>query len=96
MKQYSLSKDIREKAQMLSLAGEPTRIRILCALYEQPGICVNEIAQAVGTSIALSSHHLQAMKEGGLVNGERHGQTICYKVKTNDSMKKLKQLICGT
>ena len=94
MKRYSLNKEIKEKALLLSLAGEPTRIRILCALFDNPGICVHEISEAVGTSIALASHHLQAMKEGGLVEGERHGQTICYCVKKNKHTKMLKQFIC--
>jgi DNA-binding transcriptional ArsR family regulator len=94
MKQYLLTKQIKDKATLLTLSGEPTRIRILCALFDNPGLCVHEISEAVDSSIALASHHLQTMKEGGLVESERNGQTICYKIIINPSTKKLKQLIC--
>lgn len=94
MKLHTLTKSLEETARLLSLAGEPTRIRILCLLYEHPNVCVNDIADAVGVSIATASHHLQAMKEPGLVSCERHGQTMCYKIEDSPFSRKLKPLIC--
>ncbi|MAG28909.1 transcriptional regulator [bacterium] len=94
MKTYPITKKVKQQAQLLALAGEPTRIRILCLLFENPEACVNEIADAVGCSIAATSHHLQAMKEHGLVTSERCGQTICYKFVPNAFAKKLKSIIC--
>jgi DNA-binding transcriptional ArsR family regulator len=94
MKSYPLTKKVKDQAQLLALAGEPTRIRILCLLFDNPEACVNEIADAIGSSIAATSHHLQAMKEHGLVTSERCGQTICYNLKASDFAKKLKPIIC--
>ncbi|MDP3995008.1 MAG: metalloregulator ArsR/SmtB family transcription factor [bacterium] len=94
MKLRTLTKSLEETARLLSQAGEPTRIRILCLLYEQPGVCVNEIADTVGVSAAVASHHLQAMKESGLLVSERHGQTICYRIQDSDFSRKLKSLMC--
>ncbi len=94
MKQYPLSTDIKEKAQVLSVAGEPTRMRILCLLYENKEACVNEIAEACDVSIAVASHHLQALKEVGLVACERVGQTMCYCAQNNPYATTLKKIIC--
>jgi ArsR family transcriptional regulator, lead/cadmium/zinc/bismuth-responsive transcriptional repressor len=94
MKIYPLTKKTKERASLLALAGEPTRIRILCLLYETPEANVNEIADAVGTSIAATSHHLQAMKEHGVVASERCGQTMCYTMVQNNFTKKMKSIIC--
>ena len=94
MKHYPLTKKITEQARLLALAGEPTRMRMLCVLVDCPGACVHQIAESVHIPIALASHHLQAMKEQGLVECERSGQTMCYRIVPNDFVKKLKPILC--
>jgi len=94
MKQYKLTRQLKEKAKQLSLAGEPTRIRILCLLYEHPHACVNEIADGINASVATTSHHLQVMKEAGLLTCDRNGQTMCYAITASPFSKKLKSIIC--
>jgi len=93
MKHYPITKKIKDQANLLALAGEPARIRILCLLFDNPSACVHEIADGVDITIALASHHLQAMKDAGLVECERHGQTMCYQITDSDFIKKLKTII---
>jgi len=94
MKHYALSTTLKEKARLLSSAGEPTRIRILCLLFEHPNACVNEIANGIEATIATTSHHLQAMKECGLLISKRHGKTMCYRVSESTFSQQLKSIIC--
>ena len=94
-KSYPLNSSVKEKAQMLAIAGEPTRLRILCLLMEHEDVCVSEIAKSVNASVAVVSHHLQCMKDCGWLDDCRSGQTICYKLKKeNKYIKKLKSIIC--
>lgn len=90
----NLSKDLEQKARVLNLAGDPTRIRILCFLFDQSQACVSDIAQELDMSVAAVSHHLQLLKEGELLSTERQGQNICYSVNTSQATKQLEQFIC--
>lgn len=96
MKPYPLTKKIQERADRIAIAGEPTRMRILCLLFDHKEACVHEIASALGASIASTSHHLQSLKEHGLLQSTRCGQTICYKLTESEFSKKLKPIVCET
>lgn len=89
-----LTPELEEKAKLLSLAGDPTRIRIFCFMYEHKEACVSDIAGALDMSVAAISHHLQLMKEHGLFDTERVGQTICYSLVQTPFIKQLKKIIC--
>ncbi|MBI2355877.1 MAG: winged helix-turn-helix transcriptional regulator [Candidatus Doudnabacteria bacterium] len=92
--EIELTKDLARRARLLELAGNPTRIRILCVLYERGEVCVSDIAKSLNMSIASISHHLQIMKDNGLVEDERMGNSICYKPVKNELTNKLKKFIC--
>lgn len=89
-----LSAELERKAQLLSIAGDTTRIRIFCFMYEHQEACVSDIASALDMSVAAISHHLQLMKEHDLFETQREGQTICYRLKKNNFTKLLKKYVC--
>lgn len=57
--------------------GDPTRLQILLSCLDFPH-SVGEIAQGLGISDALTSHHLRNLKAARLVRGERRGQRVFY------------------
>jgi ArsR family transcriptional regulator len=60
----------RELARMLKALGEPTRLSVFNMLME--GIhCNCEIAERLGLSLSLASHHVHALLKVGLVQSER-------------------------
>lgn len=81
-------------ARWLGLAGDPTRIRIFCLLYEQGEACVGEIAGSLEMGIAAISHHLQLMRDNKLCEIERRGNSICYRLVDTDFTQQLKKIIC--
>lgn len=83
------------RARLLSLAGDETRIRILCFLFEYDEGCVSDIAESLDVSINTVSHHLRIMKDVGLVESERMGVNICYKIIRDDFVKSLEKAICS-
>ena len=93
-KNYHLTPDLIGKARLLELAGDPTRIRILCFMFEHEKACVSEIASALEMTIASISHHLQIMRDNGYFTTERMGNMICYILVQNKFTKQLKKLIC--
>ncbi len=95
LKKFQLSPDLEGKARLLALAGDPTRIRIFCVLFQYPEACVSDVASSLDMSVSAVSHQLQALKDNGLVETRRLGQNICYALKNNDFTRKLKKIICG-
>lgn len=76
---------LREKAQtiaelMAQMANE-NRLLILCHLLDGPKT-VGELGESVPniTGPALSQH-LHKLKDGGLVQAEKHGQFVTYSIK---------------
>lgn len=89
-----MTDELIKKARMLELAGDPTRIRILCFMFRYRKACVTDIAENLDMSIASISHHLQIMKDNGYFATERMGNNICYILLENDFIAKLEKIIC--
>jgi ArsR family transcriptional regulator len=62
-------------AGICSALAEPRRILILYALYEKPSN-VSDLAKAVGISQPTASRHLNVLRERGLVEARREGQSV--------------------
>lgn len=90
-----LTSALRERSRFLALAGDETRIRILCFLFEYGEACVSDIAESVDASVNSVSHHLRLMKDNGLLESERMGTSICYKLVKSEFINNLKKAICA-
>ena len=90
-----LNDKLNKKARLLELAGDPTRIRILCFMFKYKKGCVSDIAKSLDTSIANISQHLQIMKDNGFFATERMGQNICYILNKSKFNNELKKIICN-
>ncbi|HEX6981173.1 MAG TPA: autorepressor SdpR family transcription factor [Balneolaceae bacterium] len=60
---------------------DPTRRKILHLLREKD-LNAGEIADAFDISKPSISHHLDLLKQAGLIRGERNGQFIHYSINT--------------
>jgi ArsR family transcriptional regulator len=67
------------QAKQYQVLTNPRRVLILRALSERE-MSVGEIAAEVGTSMQNTSQHLHLMKERGILESRREGQTIYYRV----------------
>jgi DNA-binding transcriptional ArsR family regulator len=63
----------------LRAAGETTRLRLL-ALIAQGELSVSDLAAAVGQSEPRVSRHLRILADAGLVERQRQGQWVHYRV----------------
>ena len=64
-------------AELFRVFGDSTRIKILCALFEQERN-VTEICELVGMSQSAISHQLRLLKQADLVTSRREGKTMVY------------------
>lgn len=64
-------------ARVAKAIAQPNRLELLEALG-QGERSVDELARASGLSIANTSHHLQILREGGLVKSRKEGVQVFY------------------
>ena len=68
-------------SQVLSLAGNDVRIKILYLLEEENELCVCDLADILEMTIPAVSQHLRKLKDGNILQTRRNGQTIYYSLK---------------
>lgn len=86
--QTELSIVAERQAEICKTFSNPTRILILWVLSEEE-LSVGEIANAVNASLQNTSHHLRLMKDKGILNSRREGQTIFYAIQDREVVKNL-------
>lgn len=69
--------DASRLADMFRLLGDASRLRIVLACIAGP-VSVGAIAQRVGLSLSLVSHHLRLLRAARLVKATRQGKQVFY------------------
>ncbi|HYM22425.1 MAG TPA: metalloregulator ArsR/SmtB family transcription factor [Vicinamibacterales bacterium] len=79
------AKDIQRYADMFTALGMESRLRIVRLLLSAhpEGMFVNEIAEELGISGSTLSHHLDKLKNEGLVTVQREGTFLRYAANTD-------------
>ncbi|MEZ5152917.1 ArsR/SmtB family transcription factor [Rhodococcus zopfii] len=69
-------------ARMFKALGDPVRLRMLSliASHENGESCVCDISPAFALSQPTISHHLKVLREAGLLDCERRGTWVYYRV----------------
>ena len=68
-------------SQVLSLAGNDVRMKMLYLLEEENELCVCDLAEILEMTIPAVSQHLRKLKDGNILQTRRSGQTINYSLK---------------
>lgn len=68
-----------ELAEMFRLMSDPTRLRIILACLDRAA-SVGEMAEGLGISASLVSHHLRLLRAARLLQSERRGRQVFYVV----------------
>lgn len=66
--------------QSFAMLADPTRVRMLWALREAQ-LDVASLAAAAGCRPTVASQHLSKLRFAGLVEGQRSGQRIIYRLR---------------
>ena len=69
--------DASALADLFRLLGDPSRLRIVVSCLRTPR-AVSDIAEQLGLSVSLVSHHLRLLKGARLVRADRQGKQVYY------------------
>ncbi|MFH0847205.1 MAG: metalloregulator ArsR/SmtB family transcription factor [Chloroflexota bacterium] len=90
--------EIAEQAAFFASLADPTRLRLFKLLIRQKpagSLCVNALSALLGVTQSAVSQHLKVLRSVGLVQGERRGYHIHYRVKP-ESLRRCQRLLKET
>jgi ArsR family transcriptional regulator len=69
-------------AGALRVVADPARLRLLSLIASRPGAeaCVCELTEPLGLSQPTVSHHLRVLHEAGVLNREKRGRWVFYRL----------------
>jgi ArsR family transcriptional regulator len=77
LKNLPLEDDIVDISEIFKLLGDPSRMRILCALRIKE-LCVGDLSALMEISQSGVSHQLRLLKKNRIVKTRREGKQIYY------------------
>lgn len=81
-----------ETVEFLTGIGDPARLEILYLLTKQGRLNVGHIAGHFELSRPAISHHLKVLKNAGIVESQKVGQEVFYKLNHKNTAAKLRYL----
>ncbi len=82
------TKVAEQVAEVLKAVAHPVRIQIV-ELLESKEMCVGDIVDAVGGKQAITSQHLNMMKDKGVLGCRRDGVKVYYRIENKNVIKLL-------
>lgn len=70
--------DISSVVQMLKAIADKNRAKITYALCQDYELCVCDIANIIGVTVANASHHLRTLHKQGIVKFRKEGKLAFY------------------
>ncbi|GAA1761870.1 metalloregulator ArsR/SmtB family transcription factor [Nonomuraea bangladeshensis] len=74
--------DAAELATLLKAVADPVRLRLLSMIGSHPGgeACVCDLTGVFDLTAPTISHHLKVLRTAGLIDGERRGTWVYYRI----------------
>ena len=69
------------RAQILKALAHPARLLIVDDLSQHGERCVCELTEKIGSDMSTVSRHLALLKGAGLVEDEKRGQMVFYRLR---------------
>jgi ArsR family transcriptional regulator, arsenate/arsenite/antimonite-responsive transcriptional repressor len=73
-------RDAQQLASTFAALSDPVRLRVLSLIAAEGEICACDLVEPVGKSQPTVSHHLKVLYEAGLVDRDRRGTWMWYRV----------------
>ena len=71
---------MQKQLQILKALSDSTRMRIVLLLLNNGELCVCDIMESLGIPQSTASRHLSLLRSAGLVDGERRGVWMHYRI----------------
>ncbi|WP_025027370.1 ArsR/SmtB family transcription factor [Caldalkalibacillus mannanilyticus] len=83
--------DTMSVAKIFKALADDTRVKIAYALSQEDELCVCDVANIVGSTMATASHHLRLLRNMGLAKYRKEGKLVFYSL-DDDHVKQLIEL----
>jgi ArsR family transcriptional regulator, arsenate/arsenite/antimonite-responsive transcriptional repressor len=91
---HLLPAEAEQLAALFRVLGEPSRLQLLSLIAAQPtgSACACELIEPLGLAQPTVSHHLKVLYSAGLLEKERRGTWIYYRV-VSEKFELLRQVL---
>jgi ArsR family transcriptional regulator, lead/cadmium/zinc/bismuth-responsive transcriptional repressor len=83
---------IYELAEMFRLMSDPSRLSIVLSCLAER-VSVGEMAQRLGLSPSLVSHHLRLLRAARLLQADRQGRQVFYQITDEHVLRMLRDMV---
>ena len=70
-----------DQRAIFKILGDTNRYRIFEMLGQEPRLSVSDIAKVLSISVPLASQHLKILEQANMLEKEKKGQRVYYKLK---------------
>jgi len=85
--------ELENVAELLKIIGHPTRLKILQLLKQNGELCVCELLPLLEVSQPNLSQHLSILRLSGLVENNKVGNTIRYRLSDNKLLNEILEIV---
>ncbi len=71
------------QARVIKALAHPARLLIVDHLAQHGPRCVCDLARLVGCDVSTVSRHLTQLRQAGIVDDDKQGQMVFYRLRTN-------------
>lgn len=80
-----VEESVSRLAKALNLAGNEVRLKILFLLEKESKMCPCDLSDILNMTVPAISQHLRKLKDAGLVETKKVGQTIFYSISESNT-----------
>jgi DNA-binding transcriptional ArsR family regulator len=88
LKKMMITDDIQEVVKIFKSLADDTRMKIAYILCQEKELCVCDVANIIGSTVATASHHLRLLRNMGLAKYRKEGKLVFYSL-DDDHVKQL-------
>lgn len=70
--------DLTKVVPLFKALADETRLKIAYALTIEEELCVCDVSEIIGSSVATASHHLRLLRDLSLAKSRRKGKLVYY------------------
>ncbi|NPU89045.1 MAG: winged helix-turn-helix transcriptional regulator [Fervidobacterium sp.] len=85
--------ELENVAELLKIIGHPIRLKILQLLKQKGELCVCELLPLLEVSQPNLSQHLSILRLSGLVENNKVGNTIRYRLSDNKLLNEILEIV---
>jgi len=81
--------NFKDMTQIFKVLADHTRLKVAYALCDEDELCVCDVANIIGSTMATASHHLRLLRNMGIAKYRKEGKLVFYSLED----EQLKQMI---